>query len=140
MMTRSVTARFRINQIKQISVTLVILLLSLLTTVAAFIQNKSGAEVKKENLTEKASNTLPKKAKLSTPNLSAPNKNQQVISNPVTSGFTPQNTNNYIFSTATNASLTDMSSGTTQLIGPDQDDAASAITNIGFDFFFQGAR
>src|SRR5438045_2878632 len=32
---------------------------------------------------------------------------------------------NYVFSTATNASLTDMSSGTTQLLGPDINDTAS---------------
>ena len=49
-------------------------------------------------------------------------------------------TGNYAFSTATNASLTDMSSGTTQLVAANQDDTASAVTNIGFDFFFQGAR
>jgi hypothetical protein len=47
---------------------------------------------------------------------------------------------NYTFSTATTASLTDMSSGTTQLVAADQDDTASAVTNIGFDFYFQGAR
>lgn len=33
-----------------------------------------------------------------------------------------------------------MSSGTTQLIAADQDDVASAVTNLGFDFFFQGVR
>ena len=49
-------------------------------------------------------------------------------------------TGNYAFSTATNASLTDMSSGTTQLVAANQDDTASAVTNIGFDFFFQGVR
>ena len=47
---------------------------------------------------------------------------------------------NYVFATATNASLTDMSAGTTQLVAADQDDTASAVTNIGFDFYFQGAR
>ncbi len=47
---------------------------------------------------------------------------------------------NYAFTTATNASLTDMSSGTTQLVAADQDDTASAVTNIGFDFYFQGAQ
>src|SRR6185436_19128211 len=36
--------------------------------------------------------------------------------------------------------LTDMSSGTTQLLAANIDDTASALTNIGFDFFFQGAR
>jgi hypothetical protein len=47
---------------------------------------------------------------------------------------------NYVFSTATNASLTDMSSGTTQLLAANIDDTASVLTNIGFDFYFQGAR
>src|SRR5205807_766228 len=45
---------------------------------------------------------------------------------------------NYVFSTATNASLTDMSGGTIQLLGPNTNDVASALTSIGFDFFFQG--
>lgn len=47
---------------------------------------------------------------------------------------------NYAFTTATNASLTDMSTGTTQLVAANQDDTASAVNNIGFDFYFQGAR
>jgi len=33
-----------------------------------------------------------------------------------------------------------MSSGTTTLINPDQDDIASAVTLIGFDFVFMGIR
>lgn len=51
-----------------------------------------------------------------------------------------QNTANYSFATTTTGSLTDMSSGTTQLIAVDQDDFASSVTNIGFDFFFNGVR
>jgi hypothetical protein len=47
---------------------------------------------------------------------------------------------NYVFSDASNASLTDMSSGTTQLIGPDQDDRTSQVTALGFDFYFDGVR
>ncbi|MCU1268000.1 MAG: hypothetical protein JWM21_4318 [Acidobacteria bacterium] len=47
---------------------------------------------------------------------------------------------NYSFNTGTVASLTDMSTGTTQLVAADQDDTPSAVTNIGFDFYFQGAR
>jgi uncharacterized repeat protein (TIGR01451 family) len=47
---------------------------------------------------------------------------------------------NYSFATGTTASLVDMSSGTTTLIGADQDDVASAVTPIGFDFYFQGVR
>ena len=52
----------------------------------------------------------------------------------------PQVASNYTFATATNASLTDMSTGTTQLVAANQDDTASAVNNIGFDFYFQGAR
>ncbi|HEV7782614.1 MAG TPA: T9SS type A sorting domain-containing protein [Chitinophagaceae bacterium] len=51
-----------------------------------------------------------------------------------------QNTANYSFATATSGSLTDMSSGTTQLQAPNTDDTPSPLTNIGFDFFFQGVR
>ena len=49
-------------------------------------------------------------------------------------------TANYTFATATDGSLTDMSSGTTQLLAANIDDTASALTNIGFDFYFQIAR
>jgi len=47
---------------------------------------------------------------------------------------------NYTPSTVTTASLTDMSAGTTQLVGANLDDTPSAVTNIGFDFYFQGTR
>jgi hypothetical protein len=47
---------------------------------------------------------------------------------------------NYVFSDSTNASFTDMSSGTTILIGPDQDDRTSGVNAIGFDFYFDGVR
>lgn len=50
------------------------------------------------------------------------------------------NTANYAFTTTTAGSLVDMSAGTTTLIVADQDDVASAVTPIGFDFFFQGVR
>lgn len=46
----------------------------------------------------------------------------------------------YGFGTSTVGSLTDMSSGTTTLLIANSDDTASAITGIGFDFFFQGVR
>lgn len=51
-----------------------------------------------------------------------------------------QSAANYTFSKATNGSLTDMSVGTAQLLGVGQDDASSALTSIGFDFWFMGAR
>lgn len=51
-----------------------------------------------------------------------------------------QSSANYGFSTATNGALTDMSSGTTQLVAPGADDAASAVVPIGFDFYLLGTR
>lgn len=50
------------------------------------------------------------------------------------------NAANYTLSTVTTASLANMSSGTTTLIAADQDDTASPVTPIGFDFYFQGVR
>ncbi len=50
------------------------------------------------------------------------------------------NAANYSFTTTTAGSLTDMSSGTTTLIPADQDDVASPVTLIGFDFYFMGVR
>src|SRR5437016_7017525 len=50
------------------------------------------------------------------------------------------NAANYSFGTTVSGSLTNMSSGTTQLIAADQDDVASPVTLIGFDFYFQGVR
>jgi hypothetical protein len=51
-----------------------------------------------------------------------------------------QSTANYVFTKTTNGSLTDMSTGTTQLVAGTQDDLASAVTNIGFDFWFMGVK
>lgn len=59
-----------------------------------------------------------------------------------------QSSANYTFATNTTGSLAldmngiaiDMSAGTTQLVGPGLDAAASAVTNIGFDFHFMGSR
>ena len=46
----------------------------------------------------------------------------------------------YAFTSATGASLEDLSVGATQLLGASQDDTASAVTNIGFDVWFDGLR
>ena len=59
-----------------------------------------------------------------------------------------QSTVNYAFTTNTNGSLAqdvnantvDMTTGTTQLIGPNVNSTASGLTNIGFDFWFMGVR
>jgi uncharacterized repeat protein (TIGR01451 family) len=50
------------------------------------------------------------------------------------------NAANYSFSTTTTGSLTNMSSGTTQLLAANVDDTASPVTLLGFDFFFMGVR
>ncbi|MDQ1592641.1 MAG: hypothetical protein QOG71_3268 [Pyrinomonadaceae bacterium] len=52
----------------------------------------------------------------------------------------PSITSNYNNIAATNGSLTDMTTGTTQLVAASQDDFASPVSNIGFDFYFQGTR
>src|SRR5436190_22822905 len=54
--------------------------------------------------------------------------------------FAQPNAANYAFSTTVTGSLTDMSSGTTTLVAADQDDTASAVALIGFDFYFMGVR
>ncbi|HEY8561340.1 MAG TPA: Calx-beta domain-containing protein [Pyrinomonadaceae bacterium] len=46
----------------------------------------------------------------------------------------------YAFSSQSGLALEDMSGGTTQIIAAGQDDTASAITNIGFDFWYDGVR
>ena len=46
----------------------------------------------------------------------------------------------YPFTNAAGVPLEDMSSGTTQLVAASQDDTASAVTNIGFEFWFDGVR
>ena len=46
----------------------------------------------------------------------------------------------YAYSVLTGVALDDMSTGTTQLVGPSADDTASAVTNIGFDFWYDGVR
>lgn len=59
-----------------------------------------------------------------------------------------QSSANYTFATSTTGSLAldmnggaiDMSTGTTQLVGPGADNSASGVVNIGFDFFLMGNR
>lgn len=51
-----------------------------------------------------------------------------------------QNMNNYTFSTGTNESLTDISSGSTQLIGASTSVTSSGVFSIGFDFLFAGQQ
>ena len=47
----------------------------------------------------------------------------------------------YAYTFASGVSLEDMSSGTTNLVsGPGLDDTASPVTNIGFDFWYDGVR
>jgi len=60
--------------------------------------------------------------------------------NNISAPLAPNAANNYVFATTTGGTFTDMSSGTTQLVGPTADDAASPAINIGFDFFLLGVR
>jgi hypothetical protein len=46
----------------------------------------------------------------------------------------------YPFTATTGVSLEDMSTGTTQLVAASQDDTASAVTNLGFDYWYDGVR
>src|SRR6266487_1602922 len=46
----------------------------------------------------------------------------------------------YPLAASSGVALEDMSSGATQLVGPDFDDRASTVANIGFDFWFVGTR
>lgn len=52
----------------------------------------------------------------------------------------PSNAANYAFTTTTSGTFTDMSSGTTQLIGPGANNTASALTDLPFDFYMLGTR
>lgn len=54
-------------------------------------------------------------------------------------GLVPEAASNYAFATTTTGSLADMS-GSTLLLQPNVDDTSSPLTDIGFDFFFQGVR
>lgn len=54
--------------------------------------------------------------------------------------YAQPSTANYIFTHAQNGTLTDMSSGTTELIGVGVDDGVSGLANIGFDFYFMATR
>jgi len=51
-----------------------------------------------------------------------------------------QSSANYTFTTGTSATFSDMTSGTTQMVGASIDDAAGANTAIGFDFWLMGNR
>ncbi len=51
----------------------------------------------------------------------------------------PSNASNYAFATGTNGAFTNMT-GSTQLVGPGNDDAASPNTPIGFEFWLLGNR
>jgi fibronectin type 3 domain-containing protein len=46
----------------------------------------------------------------------------------------------YPFTATSGVALEDMSTGTTQLVAASQDDTASAVTNIGFDYWYDGTR
>lgn len=94
-----------------------------------------GAEAEIKAKAQAESGGVPKEAGVTSEDISGGLASAEVVDVP-----TPLVASNYGFSTATNASLTDMSTGTTQLLAANIDDTASALTNIGFDFYFQGTR
>ena len=49
-------------------------------------------------------------------------------------------TTTYAFLAQSGVALDDMSTGTTQIVAPGVDDTASAVTNTGFDFWYDGVR
>src|SRR5258708_7876308 len=57
-------------------------------------------------------------------------------------GFRPElvTAGTYPFTSTSAVALEDMSSGTTQLLGAGLDDNASPVTNIGFDYWYDGLR
>src|SRR5687767_12462982 len=67
-----------------------------------------------------------------------PYTSRSQTSDPVSSDLITATT--YPFATLTPVALEDMSTGTTQLVGPSLDDTVSAVTNIGFDFWYDGVR
>ena len=62
-----------------------------------------------------------------------------ILSVLITATIKAQSIVDYTFGTSTSTVLEDMSSGTTQLIGPSSINIASGITDIGFSFYFMGA-
>ena len=91
---------------------------------SAFMQAGSG-QVQVADPSVVLSN-LPSKGKGETtkPGVAAPN-DEAAKAEAVTTGLAPEVASNYVFTTATNASLTDMSAGTTQLVAANLDDVAS---------------
>lgn len=112
----------------------VIALLSVSTQKAFMQKSTPPGEAPTPGATEKVGETLPSRPGDGKGEQPPAGKQDPMSPEAVT------NTANYAFSTTTDASLTDMSSGTTQLLAANIDDTASALTNIGFDFYFQGAR
>ena len=127
---KSLLARFVI-------VVLAAALLAVYVSPKAYMQKGGdGSQVTPPSVSELATATVDRSGK-------AKGREREPVETSQASRFeplAPANTNNYVFSTATNGNLTDMSTGTTQLLGANIDDTASALNSIGFDFYFQGAR
>jgi Peptidase family C25 len=98
-------------------------------TVTAFMQNQAPAKAPGPD-TAVGSETNPPKEKKSEESTKS---NPDVVPNAINAGT-------YAFTSSSGAVLEDMSSGTTMLLTPDLDDAASSIAPIGFDFWFDGTR
>lgn len=71
---------------------------------------------------------------------SAPEPGAEGTAAPSGEGVALVSAGTYAFSALGGVALEDMSTGTTQLVGPNLDDTASPVTNIGFDFWYDGVR
>jgi Carboxypeptidase regulatory-like domain/Fibronectin type III domain/G8 domain len=102
------------------------ILLSAVFSFNALAQSDSAERLDVKNLTV---NDKPKEAEKENPIEKAVNALEDIAQS-----------GSYAFTTTTTGSLTDMSTGTTTLVAANTDDTASSLTNIGFDFYFMGAR
>lgn len=71
------------------------------------------------------------------PEVSKTGRGKTEVEEPATNELITATTYSFLSTTGV---LEDMSSGTTQIIAASQDDTASAVTNIGFEFWFDGLR
>ncbi|HJR07106.1 MAG TPA: Calx-beta domain-containing protein [Pyrinomonadaceae bacterium] len=117
----------------------------LFTLIAAFgiVACALGATAYMQSQQPKAQQPPPPAERIGKPGVLAPATREGIAETPPLApigDLLPTVASNYTNFTTTTGSLTDMTTGTTQLLGANIDDTASALTNIGFDFYFQGAR
>jgi CSLREA domain-containing protein len=133
------TARKLNQRTRFITATAIFSLLLLLLGVPAYMQSLQEGESTETPPVEKANFKNQKVQLKSKADIEA--AGQRVEQDVAVEPSAISATTNYTFTTATNASLTDMTGSVSPaLVLADQDDTASAVTNIGFDFYFQGVR